>query len=68
MATRIFGVSPGEGEVQVTEGVGSAVASDKVELTVELATTAVNDRGTTRGMTKQEVLTAIDKIKNHITT
>lgn len=66
MATRIFGVSPGEGEFSVTEGVGSAVAADKVEVTVELATTAVNAASGTRAMTKQEVLDCLEKIKNHI--
>lgn len=66
MATRIYGISVGEGEFSVTEGVGSAVAADTVELTVELATTAVNFRGSTRAVLKQEVLDAIDKIKNHI--
>ena len=66
MATRIFGVSPGEGEFSVTEGVGSALAADKVEITVELASTAVNDGGTTRAMKKSEVLECIDKLKNHI--
>lgn len=67
MATRIYGISPGETEFSVTEGVGSAVVSDKIELTVELATTAVNDKGTTRGVSKQEVLDALDIFRNHIT-
>lgn len=66
MATRLFGISVGEGEFAVTEGVGSAVSADKVELTVELATTAVNDNGTTRGISKQEVLDCLEKLENHI--
>lgn len=66
MATRRFGISPGEEEFALTESVGAAVNSKKVELTVELATTAVNDKGTTRGISKQEVLTALQKIRNHI--
>lgn len=66
MATRLYGISVGEGEFSVTEGVGSAVAADKVELTVELATTAVNAGGSTRAISKQEVLDCIDKLKNHI--
>ncbi len=40
MATRLYKISVGEGEFAVAEGAGSAVASDTVELTVELATTA----------------------------
>ena len=66
MATRRFKISVGEGEFSVVEEAGAAVNSDTVELTVELATTAVNVGATTRGVEKQEVLEAIDKIKNHI--
>lgn len=66
MATRRFGISVGEGEFAITEAAGAAVSSDKVELTVELATTAVNANGTTRGILKSEVLDCIDKIYNHI--
>lgn len=65
MATRLYGVSVGE-EI-VTEGAGSAVVADKVEVTVELATTAVNlDGADTRALTKHEVLESLDKIKEHI--
>lgn len=66
MATRRFGISIGEGEFAITEDAGSTMAAEKVELTVELATTAVNTGATTRGILKQEVLDSIDKIKNHI--
>jgi hypothetical protein len=66
VATRRFKISVGEGEFSVTEEVGAAVNSDTVELTVELASTAVNEVATTRGVKKQEVLDCIDKIKNHI--
>jgi len=66
MATRLYGISVGEGEFSVTEGVGSAVAADTVELTVELAATAVNTATGQRTIGKQEVLDALEKIKNHI--
>lgn len=66
MATRLYKISVGEGEFSVAEGAGSAVVSDTVELTVELATTAVNVGATTRGILKQEVLDCLDKLKNHI--
>lgn len=66
MATRRFGISIGEGEFSITEAAGAAISSDIVELTVELATTAVNAGGTTRGVLKAEVLDALDKIYNHI--
>lgn len=66
MATRRFKISPGEGEFQVTEEAGAAVNSDIVEVTVEFASTAVNENGTTRAVKKQEVLDCLDMIKNHI--
>lgn len=67
MATRLYKISVGEGEFAVAEGAGSAVVSDTVELTVELATTAVNkEGGGTRGILKSEVLDCLEKIKNHI--
>ncbi len=66
MATRLYKISVGEGEFSVAEGAGSAVASDTVELTVELATSAVNITGGTRGVLKSEVLDCLEKIKNHI--
>jgi hypothetical protein len=66
MATRRYKVSVGEGEFAITEEAGAAVNSDTVELTVELATTAVNTQATTRGILKNEVLDCLEKIKNHI--
>jgi len=66
MATRRFGISVGEGEFAVTEAVGAAVSSDTVEVTVDLATTTVNEGASTRAIKKQEVLIALEKIKNHV--
>lgn len=57
MATRLYGLSRGETEFEVTEGVGSAVAADSVEVTIDLAVS----------LEKHEVLKALDMIKNHIT-
>lgn len=56
MATRIYGISRGETEFNITEGVGAAVAADGIELTVDLAVS----------LTKSEVLLALDMIKDHI--
>jgi hypothetical protein len=56
MATRLYGISKGENMGQVTEGVGSAVAADGVELTVDLATIS----------SKEQVLNALEYIKAHI--
>lgn len=58
MATRLFGISRGENEFQITEGVGSATASDNIELTVDLA---VN-------LKKEDVVLALEKLMNHILT
>lgn len=56
MATRRYGISRGENAQQVTEAVGSAVSSDSVELTVDLAS----------NLTREDVLLALEKIKQHI--
>lgn len=67
MATRLYGISVGQAEGAISEGAGSAVAADNIELTVDIANTVVNLNGSdTRIVTKQEVLDALDKIKNHI--
>lgn len=68
MATRRYKISPGENEFQVVSEAGAAVNSDVIEVTVELASTAVNEGGGTRQVLKSEVLEALDKIKNHILT
>lgn len=56
MATRRYGLSRGETEFQVTEGVGSATASDNIELTVDLAAS----------LTKNEVILALEMLQNWI--
>ena len=66
MATRRYKISAGETEFSIVEEAGAAVNSDTVELTVELANTAVNDKGATRTISKSEVLQAIEMIENHI--
>jgi hypothetical protein len=66
MATRRYGISIGEGEFAITEAVGAAVSSDSIELTVDIATTVVNNNGSTRVVSKQEVLDALEKFENHI--
>lgn len=67
MATRIYGLSVGDDEFDVTEGVGSATEADTIELTVDLADTEVNLSGaSTRAIKKEEVLDALEKFKNYI--
>lgn len=56
MATRRYGLSRGESHEQVTEAVGAAVASDGIELTVDLAVS----------LSKEDVLLALRKFEMHI--
>ena len=56
MATRRIGVSRGETEFSILEGVGAATSADNVELTFDLA---VN-------LSKQDVLQALRMFENHI--
>ena len=62
MATRRYGVSPAESFTQVSETVGAATAADSVELTVDLAQNIGTDKGP-RGVSRHEVLWALEKIK-----
>lgn len=66
MATIRYKISVGETEFQMVEEAGAAVNSDHVELTVELANTAVNTATGTRSVEKEEVLRALSMMHNHI--
>lgn len=71
MATRLYGLSPGEtpgvaGTVAIAEGAGSATSADSVEVTIDLATTTVHTAATTRGMTQDEALECLQRIMDHI--
>ena len=63
MATRLYKIGPNENEYQVTEAVGSAVATKSIELTVDLVATAV---GGTRALTKDEVILALKELSDYI--
>lgn len=67
MATRRYGLSVGEVLENVTEAAGAAVASDNVELTVDLANTIVTDNGSTRTISKNEVLLILEMFEQYIT-
>ena len=56
MATRRWGITKGQQHTDVTEGDGIPTVSDHVELTIDLAP----------GLTREEALLALDKIKKHI--
>lgn len=70
MATRRYKVNAGEQAVdgQVTEEVGDATNSKFIELTVDLAATAVYTRDgvAQRSLTKDEVLEGLEQFKQHI--
>lgn len=69
MATRRYSISPGQTEFQVLEAVGAATVSGTVEVTVDLANTIIKDANTTlgtRSITREEVLIALEQIRNHV--
>jgi hypothetical protein len=66
MATRRFKISVGEVDNAVIEEAGAAVNSDTIELTVEMATTAVNAGGSTRAPNKREIIEGLEKIRTAI--
>ncbi len=66
MATRRFGLNPGQSLENVTEAVGAATVANNVELVVDLATTIVTDGGTTRAITKNEVLIILNILTQYI--
>lgn len=66
MATRLYGANPGFSLEDVSETVGSPTTSNNVELTVDLSTSIVTDGGTTRALTREEVLQAILLFQEHL--
>lgn len=68
MATKVFLSSPGKTIEDTVEGVGGVVQSSfVVGFTVDMATTTINADGTTRKITKAEVLQALEQIEYYIT-
>lgn len=55
MATRLYGISHGEGQDQITEGIGAATI-DSVELTIDLAAE----------MTREDVVLLLDRLYRYI--
>lgn len=69
MATRLYSINPGQKDINtpVTQAVGSAVVTKGIELTVDLSTAYdFNGAGSAKAMTKQDVLDALDQLKEHI--
>ena len=67
MATRRYSLDPGDVLENVTEAAGAAIVTKHIELTVDLASTIVTDNGTTRSITKNEVLIALELFQQWIT-
>jgi hypothetical protein len=65
MATRIFSANPGEQNTSVNEAVGPTATSGVIAVVVDLASN-VTDQGSTRGPNKEELLLALDNIKEYI--
>jgi hypothetical protein len=66
MATRLYSVSVGKGAdggLAVTEAVGSATTTSAIELTIDLANVL---SGSTTPLTRQDVLQALDVLKDYI--
>lgn len=66
MSTQRFGANPGYSLEQVVQAVGAATAANNVELTVDMATTIVNDNGSTRQITRLEVLIVLRLMEEYI--
>lgn len=67
MATKVFLLSPGQHLEDVVEGVGGVVQSSfVVGLTVNMATTTVNDGTSTRAIQKAEVQQIIRMLEEFI--
>jgi hypothetical protein len=69
MATRLLSINPENSEFQVTEAVGSAVVTKNIELTINTAATIMTDGNSptgTRALTREEVMTALEKLSNYI--
>lgn len=67
MATRLYSIEPGANLESMTEAAGSAITTKHIELTVDCASTVVNDGTTTRKISKNEVLIALDLFAQYIT-
>lgn len=66
MATRLYSIAPGQTEFQIVQAVGSATVTQAIELTVDLSTSIVTEGTSTRAIRQEEVLRALDMLKNYI--
>lgn len=68
MATRIYALNPGGYISDVIEAVGPTATSAPIAIVIDLATTVITDGSTTRAVNKQDVLEAIEMIRQRIST
>lgn len=66
MATRIWAINPNGQLDDVKENIGPTGTSAIIALVVDLATTAVNQSGVTRTVSREEVLNAIETFRSYI--
>lgn len=66
MATRTYAVNPGMPSSNVTEFVGAACTSRFINLTIDIASTVVTEGGSTRAPSREEVINALERIKEYI--
>ena len=66
MSVRIIGVNPGSNLEGVYDSAGGTVVTDAIELNVNLATTVVNADGSTRQVSRKEVIDALNLIEQYI--
>lgn len=65
MATRIYGLRPGANKDSVIEAVGPTATSAVIALVVDLAA-SVTDGPTTRTVSKEEVLLALEAFRDYV--
>lgn len=66
MATRIFAIPPNGQLDEVKENVGPTATSAIIGLVVDLASTGVSVGGSTRTVSKSEVLLAVETLKQYL--
>lgn len=67
MATRRYSIDPGQHLEDITEAAGAATVTNHIELTVDCASTVVNEGSSTRVISKNEVLLALELFEQYIT-
>lgn len=64
MATRLYGINPQDASFQATEGVGSATASKKIEVTIDFGALAAAGLSATQA--KMHVINGLQRLGEYI--